>query len=344
MYLKSYVAEDNALGMCFYAINSDLRIAHRIKHVKDSFKVEELIDSSLLCRDGELYVYRLYKNWGIDSDKLSQYLNKYGLKLLGRKDKYSTSIQYAVSKKRLSNSKFEYIGKIPGGIKTSELHIGNKFVINIFVENLNSRFKDIKELVEEDAVNQEIPNYFSYQRFGVERKNHVKGFQIIKYLADGFQNKSKKFFKDRKRLGYYINAFQSYIFNLALSLEIKESSRLPNKHYIYLKDLTGKNVKISAYPVPGYSIIEIPYELEGIMSKIGIKLDDLKKYLYQLKNMGIDTFGDLRSVKIYFLIKPEVEKLNDNEIKLEFAISRGQYGTQVLREIFKPKTPRKQGY
>ncbi len=348
MYQKSQVHEDVFIGLCYYASNDLTYIPHRIKSGPGSFKVEEIIDENLVTKDGDIYVYKITKKWGVNSTQLNNYLRRYGATTLGRKDKYAETIQYVLSKRRIGKEGFEYIGSISRDIRVSDLHLGNRFEITVEVKDTSRYKRKIEEIVLNDIQKSRIPNYFSYQRFGIHRINHIRGYRFVREMAsiskDALRREltNKYGGKDVARL--LINSFQAYLFNQAINISIKRGGGLPKtKHRISLRNFEGRVLMSDAYPVIGYGLTYTPTELKEILEKIGFSIYDLKRLLYRFKYIGIDVYGDLRPVEILFLEPPEIW-FDGDIVKIKFAISRGQYATQVIREIFKPRHPSRQGY
>ncbi|HIE37021.1 TPA: tRNA pseudouridine(13) synthase TruD [Candidatus Geothermarchaeota archaeon] len=349
MFSRSSVYEDVFIGLCYYATKDHGLIPHKIKNTPSSFKVEEIIDNNLVTRDGDIYIYRIKKRWGISSSFLSKILSKYGAITLGRKDKYADAIQYILSKKRIKKRGFDFIGSIPNGLKPHDLHIGNRFEIKVKIEDDGYIYRrEIEEIIYDEIIKNDIPNYYSYQRFGKRRINHLKGYNIIKEIAEKAKNEINSKYVD-KHGGKYIvtlllNSFQAYIFNNTLNLSIKKDGRLPrNVTKITIKNIRGYKIIEDAFPIIGYGLTYRIPELEEVVIKIGFTLYDIKRILYNLRFVGIDLYGDLRITKIFFLERPEIEFDRDT-MNIKFSLPRGQYATQVLREILKPRYPSSQGY
>lgn len=98
-----------------------------------------------------------------------------------------------------------------------------------------------------------MPNYFGFQRFGIEGNNYQKGKDII-------EGKLKE--KRRNLRQMYVNAYQSYLFNSWLS----------------------KRIEIS-------KLIEA-FETSEIASKINLPLDEVKRMKKQKHPLKVMT-GDL---------------------------------------------------
>ena len=89
---------------------------------------------------------------------------------------------------------------------------GNKFFIRLKRVGLVEKRK-IEEALGQ-IVNLGIPNYFGFQRFGIDGDNYKKGKEII-------EGKLKERNRNLKQM--YINAYQSYLFNSWLSKRIEIS-------------------------------------------------------------------------------------------------------------------------
>ncbi len=307
------------MGLCYYTTPYNFLQA-KIKWRKDSFYVEELINLDLVQEDGEYFLYKIYKPWGITTESFTQRLRKFGAFPLGRKDKYSKARVYIISKRRLPSMKnLCLIGKLPQDIKMDEIHIGNRFRISVYISGVNvlKSLNDITCLIEEinEYQGKNILNYFGYQRFGITRRNHLIGYKILK------MHKPRTININQSRI--YLEALQSYLFNILLS-RMALRGNLPN-----------------TLPIPGYSLEEKKLvELYGLST---LSARTIKKGLLRLRDMGLRFYGGLRDTRLT-LIKPIHYDVRGKELLLDFALSRGQYATILLREIFKPKHPRKSGF
>ncbi len=305
--------------MCCY-VTKVKHIDISIKRRRGSFRVEEIIDHRLVQGEGGLHLYKVFKPWGIPTYSLVKSLSKYGAKSLGRKDKYAEAVIHIITTRPLPRDKYmEYLGRIDLQIKPEELHIGNVFRIVVEI----SGKQDFKEHVEAiiDEINKSggknIPNYFGYQRFGVNRINHLVLNRVLR------RSRSPSISKDKIRI--YAEAYQAYLFNIALSKRIR-------------RGVLTREIEI---PIPGYALsVDKLAEILEVPSESASKI---KKTLLKARNLGINTYGGLRRATLD-LIRPITTEINEERILIEFGLSRGQYATVLLRELFKPLSPRKAGF
>jgi len=89
---------------------------------------------------------------------------------------------------------------------------GNKFYIKFKKVNpVDARkIENIVKIISKEG----IPNYFGYQRFGIEKDNYKIGKDILF---------GKRDIKNRKKRDFFISAYQSHIFNLWLSKRVEIS-------------------------------------------------------------------------------------------------------------------------
>jgi tRNA pseudouridine13 synthase len=149
-------------------------------------------------------------------------INRRDIGYAGLKDKNAMTIQYLSMPKKYENlldealedeTKIAVLEKFTHKNKIKLGHLkGNRFFIRLKKVNPTSATKI--ESVLKKIVDFGIPNFFGYQRFGIERDN----FRLGKEIIDG---ESKIRDRDKKRL--FVNAYQSMLFNNWLSERIKFS-------------------------------------------------------------------------------------------------------------------------
>ncbi|BCD62488.1 tRNA pseudouridine13 synthase [Nitratiruptor sp. YY08-26] len=102
---------------------------------------------------------------------------------------------------------------------------GNRFFIRLKkVSSVDAKkISNVLKIIEKEG----MPNYFGYQRFGIEGDNFQKGYDIV------HNNLQIKNIKKRK---LFLNAYQSHLFNLWLSKRIELSKLLCN---FLAKELTN---------------------------------------------------------------------------------------------------------
>ena len=144
----------------------------------------------------------------------------------GLKDKFAVTEQYMTIKKYIKPVKEEnleviIIGKINRHIGIGDL-IKNEFEITLHnVSNTKKIIENTKKIEKSG-----MKNFFGPQRFGINKNNHIIG----RYLAEKKFREAEKLLgrkPTKKRLKFYINAYQSFLYNKELKktkkafLEIK---------------------------------------------------------------------------------------------------------------------------
>ncbi len=320
---------------------------------------------------------------------------RYGLvlKSLGLKDANAKTEQYVYTYKKI-NSLEEYNGKkysaqrvgfVKKPISKKDM-LGNYFEIR--VSNLNDALPSF-------SGNENILNFFGYQRFGSKRPiTHLVGKSIIKgdyeeaieYLLN-FSSKydSEKNNEIRKLISernseseiiellpysmdiernllrqlsndndsknairsipltlrrFYIQAYQSFLFNKTLSLayEFEEQLFAPenddvcfDKNFVLGKFENDSSQKL-AIPLVGHSYYKksrFDYYIKKVLEEELLTPKDF--FIKDFQELSID--GGFRNASINYLNF----QIHENLIK--FQLSRGSYATIVLREILKPSNP-----
>ncbi|MBD5165055.1 tRNA pseudouridine(13) synthase TruD [Helicobacter sp.] len=144
----------------------------------------------------------------------------------GLKDKNALSIQHISLPRYLIESKIESFNHPQIKILNQTYHNnkiklghlkGNRFFIRLKkLDHLNAQkiLEACKRITQFG-----IPNYFGYQRFGKEGNNYQLGLEII-------EGKCK--IRNKKLQNFLISAYQSYLFNLWLSLRLDISHLIAN--------------------------------------------------------------------------------------------------------------------
>lgn len=135
----------------------------------------------------------------------------------GLKDKNALTIQYVslplCSRQKLESFSYPSVKILETTLHNNKIRIGhlkgNKFFIRLKKLNLlnANKIRYVLESIEQFG----IPNYFSYQRFGVNGDNYLEGKKIVE---------NKLCLRDKKMQNFLISAYQSYLFNGWLSLRI----------------------------------------------------------------------------------------------------------------------------
>ena len=388
---------DKEIGISVYTTKSS-SISGKIKQNENDFSVKEVLSEKAIDSfdNDEGHAVYLLKKSGIDTNHaLADIGKRYGLvlKSLGLKDANAKTEQYVYAYKKI-NSLEEYNGKkysaqrvgfVKKPISKKDM-LGNYFEIR--VSNLNDALPSFSD-------NENILNFFGYQRFGSKRPiTHLVGKSIIKgdyeeaieYLLN-FSSKydSEKNNEIRKLISernseseiiellpysmdiernllrqlsndndsknairsipltlrrFYIQAYQSFLFNKTLSLayEFEEQLFAPenddvcfDKNFVLGKFENDSSQKL-AIPLVGHSYYKksrFDYYIKKVLEEELLTPKDF--FIKDFQELSID--GGFRNASINYLNF----QIHENLIK--FQLSRGSYATIVLREILKPSNP-----
>ena len=134
-----------------------------------------------------------------------------------------------------------------------------------------------------------------------------------------------------KLLRLFVNSYQSYLFNLALSEIIKRYKHVELEFPFGRLAFPKKRIENFEMPIVGYGTVlegEIGEIYKKILEKEGISLDDF--YIKEIPE--ISAFGDYR--KAFF--EPKDFKFEDkgNNFILEFFLEKGCYATILIKFLF----------
>lgn len=279
----------------------------------------------------------------------------------GLKDKNALTIQYiSIHKQYLEKiEKFEHkqikfleLTRHNNKIKIGHLK-GNKFFIRL--KRVLPKDSFILQGVLEKISTFGIPNYFGFQRFGIDGDNYLKGKAII-------DNELKE--KNRKLKTMFLNSYQSYLFNSWLSKRIEvsklvdafEPKEIANKLNMSVDEV--KSLKKQEHPfklMVGDVMSHYPYGrifhiedlqlesskfnlrdrvptglLPGKKSKLAIDM----AFKYEKQN---DVHTTLNGTRRFAWIFPDdiSSKYNEekNHFELEFTLPKGSYATELIREL-----------
>jgi tRNA pseudouridine13 synthase len=184
-----------------------------------------------------------------------------------------------------------------------------------------------------------------------ERKSESEIIELLPYSMDIERNLLKQLSKDKDPKNairsiplalrrFYIQAYQSFLFNKTLSLayEFEEELFLPttddvcfDKNSILGKFENDPNQRL-AIPLIGHSYYKksrFDYYIKKILDDELLTPKDF--FIKDFQEISVD--GGFRNASINYL------NLNINENLIKFQLSRGSYATIVLREILKPENP-----
>ncbi len=366
-----------------------LKQAHRDFIVNEYLDNSLISKLRRIPKPGDYILIRIYKPYGVDTASLIEKLSYYGISrkkiyILGLKDKRSYAVQHIflhkafLSKLEDAFSKMSIEHTVLGFISreyiTRNFLRGNIFKIRLW--NLDD-IQPIKSFFYECSPSK-LPNFFGYQRFGVHRLNHLVGRLIIKkggYSSPVSYGEKvpqpidivEKVFNitprnddiikvlsrlQRHVIKFMVNAYQSYLFNIALSRRIQDG--LPLEKCVYGDYYTSKyGVEICRdkegckapplIPIIGYAQ---RFKETRVMDKYYMEL--MKEEDIHIRDFYLKEFGDLRfpgGFRRASLSSSYLYAYRENDsVFIYFDLERGMYGTILLRELIKPSHPFRQGF
>ncbi|MGB5792337.1 tRNA pseudouridine(13) synthase TruD [Poseidonibacter sp.] len=279
----------------------------------------------------------------------------------GLKDKNAMTIQcisinkkYEEKLKSFNHANIKILNTTYHNNKIKVGHLkGNKFFIRLKRVNLIDCRK-IEEALGK-IVTYGMPNYFGFQRFGIEGDNYKKGKAII----EGTLKEKRRNLKQM-----YINSYQSYLFNSWLSKrieisklvdafepkEICERLNLPldvvkrmKKQKHPLKIMTGD--LLSHYPFGKiFTIDDLETESDkffqrdrvptGLLS--GKRVKNSEGLAYEIEKEFQEQTGEDGARRFAWIFPTEVEsnyKEEKNWMELQFFLPKGSYATELIAEI-----------
>ena len=243
-------------------------------------------------------------------------IGKKEISYAGLKDKFAVTEQYMTIKKNVDgfkedNIEVKVIGKTDKVLGVGDL-IENNFEITLHnCKNIRNIPMILKEIYDK-----EIPNYFGPQRFSTN--NHIIGKLLIKRKFDealdlinkNYEKRYNRIAKiEKNKLKFFINAYQSYIFNESLN-EILKTKRKS-------KDL----------PIVGSDTRSIPRNIKKILDRERITSKD-----FEIKELNLSCRGGNRRT----FINPDIKyKIKGKDVTFYFSLPKGSYATVVMKEISK---------
>jgi len=341
------------------------RIEVVFKQTKDDFVVTE-VPLYEFSGEGEHLIIKIRKKDLSTWDAVEILANFVGCKTrdigyAGLKDKNAMTVQslsiHKQYEEKLKSFKHDNIKILETTYHNNKIKVGhlkgNKFFIRLKRVNLIDCRKIEAALIE--IVTCGMPNYFGFQRFGIEGDNYKKGKAII----EGTLKEKRRNLKQM-----YINAYQSYLFNSWLSKRIEISKLIaafePNEVYEKLnlpldvvkrmkkqkhplKIMTGD--MLSHYPYGRiFTIDDLETESEkfynrdrvptGLLSGKRVKTSiDLA---YEIEKDYQENTGEDGARRFAWIFPEDVQsnyKEEKNWMELSFYLPKGSYATELIAEI-----------
>ena len=335
------------------------------KQNKDDFVVTE-IPLYEFSGEGEHLILKIRKKDLATWDALEIIAKFVGCKsrdigYAGLKDKNAMTVQtisihkqYEEKLKTFNHPNIKILGTTYHNNKIKVGHLkGNKFFIRLKRVNVLDSRKI--EAALGSIVTLGMPNYFGFQRFGIEGDNYKKGKAII----EGTLKEKRRNLKQM-----YINAYQSYLFNAWLSKrieisklvdafepkEIYEKLSLPldvvkrmKKQKHPLKLMTGD--LLSHYPFGKiFTIDDLETESDkfyerdrvptGLLS--GKRVKNSIDLAYEIEKDYEAPTGEDGARRFAWIFPEDVEsnyKEDKNWMELKFTLPKGCYATELIAEI-----------
>lgn len=285
-----------------------------IKNKVEDFVVEEIIDLTKY-KEGPYFLYLLEKENRNTIDIVNFLIKKNKCKVTyaGLKDKFAITKQYITSNKKLEylpeGINLEFLRMINDLILPGDL-TGNKFIIKVEGEY---NFKQENKFT----------NYFGEQRFS---KNNVKyGLLILKKKFKEFEESTGKSLQEtnKKIAKIYINAVQSFIWNLSLSEKINSNEKIEISQQVLSKKVLEENI---LWPIVGYSSRNLPPEVEKVLKKLGLNHKDF----ICRRVPEISAPGDERKAIA------NIKELSYQKKTVSFKLEKGTYATVALKYLISP--------
>ena len=279
----------------------------------------------------------------------------------GLKDKNAMTVQtisihkqYEEKLKTFNHPNIKILGTTYHNNKIKVGHLkGNKFFVRLKRVNVLDSRKI--EAALGSIVSLGMPNYFGFQRFGIEGDNYKKGKAII----EGTLKEKRRNLKQM-----YINAYQSYLFNNWLSKRIEISKLVdafePKEIYERLNlplDLVKRMKKLkhplkimtgdllSHYPFGKiFTIEDLETESDkfydrdrvptGLLS--GKRVKNSIDLAYEIEKEYEAPTGEDGARRFAWIFPEDVEsnyKEDKNWMELKFTLPKGCYATELIAEI-----------
>ncbi len=305
----------------------------------EDFGVEEVIDRKFLQRfertkggvstvKGPYSLCLLTKRNATTLSAINKICKKLNIKKIdigyaGLKDKFAVTKQYVTIKNvqvdsiKLDGIELKEIRKTNRHIGVGDL-TGNKFAIKLH-DCRNLEIKTIAKNVEKYG----LPNYFGPQRFGKYCNNHTIGRLIVKRrFSEALKLINANYLKDsygisgveKRKIKFFINAYQSWIFNEALKTYMKHDK----KSFFGAVSLFGYTTKLTNNPI------------DKITARIA-KKECIAQKDFRIDELRICCTGGVRDA--FVNVSDLRYDKSGNNMLLHFTLPKGSYATVLLKYL-----------
>ena len=300
-------------------LNEEQELSFLFEQNKDDFKVEEIPLGKFSGR-GNFLVLKIRKinlsTWDL-IDHISQklFIDKSMIGYAGLKDKNATTIQYIsipLNKSRdhesINNKNVKVLQtfKHHEKIKIGDLK-GNSFkiVLKKFKDEEAYIFYKVFSTIQKHG----IPNYFGYQRFGIEND-----FNKAKDVAYG-----EIYMKDEKLKKFLTAAYQSYLFNAWLAKRVLLSKESSSKKLLPLEgDILNKEGFVT-----GLMCGRKNPRAKSKAGEIEKEFDDI---FFQGKGSRRDAWIKVENLQNKYL-------KDEHKMVLDFTLPKSSYATVVIEAL-----------
>jgi len=318
---------------------------YKIKQISSDFIVKENIELEL--KELGYFGYFLLKKVNLTTKEAIENLaNFLGIKInrisySGLKDKNAETFQYISIYKPYLNK----INKInPNNFEVKFAGMGNK---PIFLGQLESNdfIITVRDLDHKYKKINFVENYFDEQRFSrnnveigryMVKKEYGKVMKLLGFKESGLNQVNRL---DKNKLKFYINSYQSYLWNSAVA-KILSNNKDTFKLKYSLGEFTFLKNKVKNFSVPilnfdtEFNTKSIEEAYNKVIETEGISKDSfLIRQIPELINESVE-----RDVFVNVKIESRFNEddLNKEKFKqiIEFTLPKGSYGTILIKKMF----------
>lgn len=327
-----------------------------IRATPEDFQVDER-PLYLPCGEGEHLYLRITKRGLSTPDLVKRLSSVLGIKaqsigVAGLKDARAVTSQMVsvqgVDAERLARVtvdeqllKLEVLGRHRNRLRTGH-HAGNRF--RLVVRDVAPHAAESAPVILEVLGRRGVPNYFGPQRQGKGGVNYETGAALLIDAA-------RRDRMSRSKRMWYLNAYQSYLFNRMLARRIDRIDRVfvgdwamktENGACFLVEDAEKEQPRADRFEISPTGILfgsrvswaeGEPGEIEdAVVTEAGTTREAL---VAAAKACGFR--GERRPLRVPLA---ELEwAVDDSVLTLSFALPPGSYATSVLREVMKPAQP-----
>jgi tRNA pseudouridine13 synthase len=327
-------------------------IGGRIRSEPEDFRVDER-PLYLPCGEGEHLYLRVTKRLLSTPDLVRRISLTVGVKVqgigtAGLKDARAVTTQlvslHGVPDERVARLKIdeqilavEVLGRHRNRLRPGH-HAGNRF--RLVIRDVNEGTKEAVPVILETLSRRGIPNYFGPQRQGKTGGNYQVGAALL-------MDRSRRETMSRAKRIWYLNTFQSYLYNEILARRIDRIDRMlvgdwamkmDNGACFPVQDLAQEQPRADRFEISptgilfGSRVSWATGEPGEIEHAVVVEQGSTPEHLVEAaKACGFR--GERRSLRVPLT---DLEwKLDASVLTLAFSLPPGAYATSVLRELMK---------